>query len=225
MDHLIDGEIKRFDQALKKYKEEDKKVFASSSFQTHSIPMLHIISRLDNSIPIYFLNTGFHFPETLAYRDQIGEEFNLQIMDLHSPITKLNQRDAGGALLFASDPDQCCFLNKTLPMEPILAANDVWISGVRRDQNANRSSFNYETKGAFNTQRLHPMLDWTKQMIWAYIREHDIPQHPLEQFGYESIGCEPCTRKMTLGDENERGGRWAGMKKTECGLHTDLIEK
>jgi phosphoadenosine phosphosulfate reductase len=221
----IQTEISEFKQKIFEYKRNGLRLFASSSFQTHSIPMIHILSQIDNSIPIYFLNTGYHFPETMMYRDQIKEKYNMNILNLESPISRIRQKDSEGNLMFASDPDQCCFFNKTLPMESILAQNDVWINGVRKDQNENRSTFNKEEKGKHDSLRYHPMLNWTKQMIWHYIRDNGIPHHPLENEGYVSIGCDPCTRKMTLEDANDRGGRWEGMKKTECGLHTDLIDR
>jgi phosphoadenosine phosphosulfate reductase len=215
-----------FEQKIREYQAKGLKVFASSSFQTHSIPMLHILSRIDKSIPIYFLNTGYHFPETMAFRDDIAEVLGVEIRDLSSPIPKIAQRDSENILMFASNPDNCCYLNKTLPMETVLAEFDVWISGVRKDQNLNRSKFSHEAEGAHNTLRFHPMLDWTNKMIYDYIKEHKLPKHPLEeQGGYVSIGCEPCTKRVEwLAAESERTGRWFGLNKTECGLHTDLVK-
>ena len=100
--------------------------------------------------------------------------------------------------------------------------HDIWINGVRADQNANRKSMKSEQKGAHGVTRFHPMLDWDNKMIFKYHAEHNLPSHFLEKKGYLSIGCEPCTRKFDF--ENNRDGRWFGMKKTECGLHTDLAE-
>ena len=107
-------------------------------------------------------------------------------------------------------------------MEPVLAEYDVWINGVRADQSDVRKNFKVEAPAPFNTLRFHPMLDWTPKMIYAYLKEHDIPSHPLEEKGYFSIGCEPCTRRFDI-SENSREGRWYGLKKTECGLNTDLV--
>jgi phosphoadenosine phosphosulfate reductase len=211
-----------FAERLAAYREQGLKVFASSSFQTHSIPMLHLISEIDRDIPVVFLQTGFHFPETLAFRDQIVEQLGLTLINVESAIPKLAQRDATGRFHFASDPTYCCYLNKTKPMEPILGQYDVWITGVRRDQNNIRKQFELEAPGPFDTLRFHPMLDWNNKMIHQYRRLHQLPPHPLEAQGYLSIGCGPCTQKFNLGGENDRGGRWAGLKKTECGLHTDL---
>lgn len=224
-EELIEKEIALFKAKIKDYQSRGLKIFASSSFQSHSLPMLHILASIDNSLPVYFLNTGYHFAETLEYRDRIKKEFDLNIINLESPISRIRQKNSQGNLMYTTDPDQCCYFNKTLPMETVLLKHDVWISGVRKDQNANRSQFEYEEKGVNDTLRFHPMLNWSKQMIWHYIRTHNLPQHPLENGAYISIGCEPCTRKMSFADSDERDGRWQGLKKNECGLHTELIEK
>lgn len=215
---LLTGLIRR---QIEKYLGEGKRMFATSSFQTHSLPMLHILSRIEKSIPVYFINTGFHFPETVSFRDHVSAEFGLNLVDLQPLVSKSQQRDKGGNLFFTSDPDYCCFLNKVQPLEPVLARYDVWINGVRADQNANRKNMQAEQKTPQGTLRYHPMLQWTDRMIFEYIREHHLPRHPLEEKGYMSIGCEPCTRKADL--ENSRDGRWFGLNKTECGLHTELI--
>lgn len=215
-----------FRDRILSYGERGLRVFASSSFQTHSVPLLHQISRIDRSIPVFFLDTGYHFPATITFRRLVADRFGLTVIDLRSPVSKSDQLDPGGRLFFASDPDHCCYLNKTLPMEAVLREHDVWISGLRRDQNAHRNTLSVEEKGPHGTQRFHPMLDWNNGMIEDYIERHDLPRHPLEELGYPSVGCEPCTRKHSAhlrGDE--RQGRWNGLKKTECGLHTELIER
>lgn len=209
--------------AINKYKAEGKKLFATSSFQTHSIPLLHIISRIDNTIPILFINTGFHFPETMRFRDEIAAKFGLKILDVKSLVARNLQRNEEGQFYFTSDPDYCCFINKTQPVEPFLAEYDVWINGIRADQNANRKNMQVEQKAPFGSVRFHPVLDWNSKMIYEYAKEFSLPKHPLENQGYLSIGCEPCTRKLDL--NNDRGGRWFGLNKTECGLHTDLVNK
>ena len=208
---------------LEQYKAEGKKMFTTSSFQSHSLVLLHIISRIDNTIPVYFINTGFLFPETIQFKDQIAKEFGLHIVDAKSSVPKAQQKDSKGNFLFTSDPDYCCFLNKVQPLEGILADHDVWINGVRADQSAVRKAMEIEQPAPHDVIRFHPMLDWSKPEIYKYIKEHNLPRHPLEAKGYDSIGCEPCTRKMTLGDD--RSARWFGMKKTECGLNTDLVIK
>lgn len=221
---LLHMQLTEIKNKIESYKERGLKLFTTSSFQTHSMVLLHILSGIDKTIPVYFIHTGYHFPETLAYRDLITEKFGLNLINVFSSTSKINQRDVQNRLLFASDPDLCCHLNKVAPLEPILAAHDIWINGVRADQGEVRKNFEVEQKAKFGTIRFHPMLDWTGKMIYDYLREHNIPKHPLEDKGYFSIGCEPCTRKWSL-DDDGRGGRWFGLKKSECGLNTDLVVK
>lgn len=215
------GEIQ---EKIEDYKQQGKSLFTSSSFQSHSLVMLHIISRIDKSIPVYFINTGYHFPETIKFKDQITEQFGLNTLDLRSAVSKHMQRDAEGRLLFTSDPDHCCYLNKTQPMDAALRSHDVWINGVRADQSSVRAAMKVEQAAPYNTIRFHPMLDWNAKMIWQYKKEYSLPTHPLEAKGFVSIGCEPCTRRLDPGMQ-EREARWYGLKKVECGLHTELVTK
>lgn len=214
------GEIQ---EKLRNYHGEGKKIFVTSSFQTHSIPLLHILSRSGLPFDVLFINTGFHFPETLAFRDEVAALLNLNLINIRPLLSKIQQKNSEGQFYFVSDPDYCCYLNKTQAMEPWLMRFDVWVNGVRADQSAVRKNMEVEEKAPFNTLRFHPMLDWSVRDVYRYKREYQLPEHPLDRQGYLSIGCAPCTRRMNLGDE--RSGRWYGLKKTECGLHTDLISK
>ena len=209
---------------INQFKKEGKTLFTSSSLQSHSLVLLHILSRIDKSIPVYFINTGYHFPETLQFRDEVAESFGLNVIDLKSDIPKFMQRDAEGKLLFASDPDHCCYLNKTQPMDGILRSHDVWINGVRADQSSVRASMKEIQPAPHGTVRYHPMLQWNSKMIWEYRKEFKLPTHPLEAKGFISIGCEPCTRRLDPAMQ-EREARWFGLKKVECGLHTELVAK
>lgn len=211
-------------EQLEKYKAEGKKMFTTSSFQSHSIVLLHILSRIDRSIPVVFINTGYHFPETVEFKDKVAEQFGLHSVDLRSNTPKFMQRGTDGRLLFTSDPDHCCYLNKTQPVDALLMQNDIWINGVRADQSAVRKNMKIEQKAPHGAIRFHPMLDWNAKMIYQYQKEYDLPKHPLENSGYLSIGCEPCTRRVDP-EMMEREARWYGMNKTECGLHTDLVSK
>ena len=216
-------EIFEIKEKIREYSQAGKRLFTTSSFQTHSIVMLHILSQIDSSIPVYCINTGYLFPETISYRDKVIESFGLQMVDLKPGTPKYLQREPNGKLMFTTNPDHCCYINKTQPMEAILASHDVWINGVRADQSAVRKAMNVEQEAPFNCIRFHPMLNWDKKRIYTYIKEYDLPQHPLDKKGYVSIGCEPCTRKMDL-EMQEREARWFGLNKVECGLHTDLIK-
>lgn len=220
----MDFDIGPINNKLKAYQNRGLKLFATSSFQTYSLPMLHILSRIDPEIPIYFLNTGYHFPETLSFKEQVTQQLGLNVIDLKPVIPKHLQRDSNGHLYFASDPDLCCHLNKVQPLEPVLAEKDVWITGVRRDQSQNRGGMQAEEAAPQDTIRYHPMLDFDKQKIVRYLKAYDLPRHPLGLKGYISIGCEPCTKRVKPDEVgNEREGRWSGLNKTECGLHTELM--
>jgi phosphoadenosine phosphosulfate reductase len=214
--------FQHLENKLNQYQKEGKRYFTTSSFQSHSLVLLHMLSKIDSNIPVYFINTGYHFPDTVAFRDKIMSDFGLtNLVDL-KPLTPKNmQRDANGKMFFTSDPDYCCYLNKTQPMDTVLMQHDIWINGVRADQSKTRSAMKEEQPAPHNSTRLHPMLDWNSKMIHDYRKENKLPEHPLEAKGYFSIGCEPCTRKFDL-DMQERESRWYGMNKTECGLHTDL---
>ena len=209
---------------IKKYQADGKKLFTSSSFQSHSIVLLHILSRIDKTIPVFFINTGYHFPETIKFRDDVADKFGLNLIDAHPETPKNMQLNSSGRLLFTSDPDYCCYLNKVMPMDKVLAEYDVWINGVRGDQSATRKAMKVEQDAPHNSMRFHPMLDWTSKMICEYQKQYNLPEHPLVSDGYLSIGCEPCTRKFDL-EMQEREARWYGMNKVECGLHTELIKK
>lgn len=218
----IAEEQERIGRTIQSFKAEGKKVITSSSFQSHSIPLLHLLSTVDKNIPVYFLNTGFHFAETIAYKNQITKLLGLNTIDLVSSTDKIFQQDTYGRFLYTSEPTYCCYLNKILPMEEVLIESDIWIAGVRKDQTQTRSGFNELEEGPHDTQRYHPILKWNSKMIYEYQKKYNLPKHPLEEHGYLSVGCEPCTSKYI---SSERGGRWQGLKKDECGLHTDLVKK
>lgn len=197
-----------------------RRMFATSSFQTNSVPLLHILARFAPEVPVYFLNTGFLFPETLKFRDELAAELGLTVRQLSAPMPRAQQRGPDGRFLFASDPDACCDLNKVAPLEPVLAAHDVWINGVRASQSATRAKMAV-LQPTETVLRYHPLLSWTAKMVHYYIEQHGLPRHPLESAGYLSIGCQPCTRRLSA-DLDDRDGRWQGLQKTECGLHTTL---
>lgn len=222
---MINKEIKLVEEKIISFLKEGKKIFASSSFQTHSIPMLHILSEIDNSIPVFFLNTGYHFPETIKFKNEVGLKFNLRILDLESDISKNNQTNDRGEFYYTTNPDYCCQINKVLPIDNLLREYDVWVTGVRKEQNSNRGGMKFIEDSKYHTLRLHPMLNWTAKMIWEYRKTYNLPEHPLDQKGYVSVGCEPCTQKwIEQFSDDKRSVRWEGMNKTECGLHIDLVK-
>lgn len=214
--------IAEIHQQLKRYQITNKKVFVTSSFQTHSIPLLHILSTSGVEVDVLFINTGFHFPETVSFKDTISDLLQVKVIDVQSQVPKNLQKDEEGHFYFASDSDYCCFLNKIQPLEPYLMQYDVWITGVRANQSLERKNMKTEQEAPFNTLRFHPLLDWSQKQIYEYQKKYNLPEHPLDKEGYQSIGCAPCTRKFDVNDE--RNARWFGQNKTECGLHKDLIK-
>lgn len=218
---MQEKEIKEW---ILRYQSKGLRLFTTCSFQSHSLVLLHLLTRIDKTIPVFFLNTGYHFPETITFKEEITKLFGITVTDLFSPVPKSMQKDSQGRLLFTSDVDFCCYLNKTLPMEPILHEYDIWINGVRADQSSVRKNFKVEEPAPHGCTRFHPMLDWTPKMINDYLKQYNIPRHPLESKGYLSIGCEPCTAKFDP-TMSERDSRWMGLKKVECGLNTDLVNK
>ena len=213
-------EAVRIERRLDSYRERGFELFATSSFQTTSVVLLHLLAAVAPEIPIYFLDTGYHWPETLLFKKELQKRLGLEVRSLRSELSRFQQRDSEGRLLFASDPDHCCFLNKVAPLEPALAAHDVWISGVRADQNSNRASFREEQPSRRGVLRYHPLLGWTREKVDEYRRAHDLPRHPLYALGYGSVGCEPCTRRLGVGaGADDRAGRWQGLARSECGLH------
>ncbi len=215
--------IKEIEKRLNQFEADGKKLFTTSSFQTHSIVLLHILSRINPRIPVYFINTGFHFPETIQYKDVIAELFGLEVINLYPNVPKSFQTDSGGNLLFTFDPDYCCYLNKVQPIDALLEMYDVWVNGIRADQSLHRGQLSVLEKTNHDTIRYHPLLYWKQSEVEAYILHHRLPVHPLEARGYKSIGCEPCTRPAE--NPNDRSCRWFGLNKTECGLNSELLKK
>jgi len=187
------------------------KVLVTSSFAATSAYFLHIISRIRPSQVITFVDTGFHFPQTLAYKDELVSRFGLIVQDLRADAQQhqwsVNER------LYETDPDFCCSINKVQPLEAIKPDYDIWVSSLMGWQTDHRATLEVfeERRGII---KFNPMINVTQAERDAYIREHALPFHPLVAEGYSSIGCTHCT----VPGEG-RSGRWAGKPKTECGLH------
>jgi len=198
-------------------------IAATSSFQTQSVALLHLISRVRPDLPVIFLDTGYHFPETLAYRDRLVERFGLTLRVVRTTMSRAEVVRQYGDALYRRDPDLCCHIHKVgEPMERALQDLSAWITGIRRDQTANRASTQPVELLPDGRVKVNPLVAWTRHDLWTYIHRHDLPVHPLFSQGYLSIGCAPCTAPVT-DSADERSGRWAGTGKTECGLHTDAL--
>lgn len=190
---------------------------ATSSFQTQSLPLLHMISRVTPEMTVIFLDTGFHFNETLLFRDQLVGELGLLVEDvLPGPEYGGSRRQRSE--LHRTDPDMCCYLNKVEPLQRAKTGLSAWVTGIRRDQTPARREAPIVSLDKDGRYKICPLANWTDREVWQYINKHDLPVHPLLAQGYMSIGCAPCTRPVSA-DEDYRAGRWADRQKTECGLH------
>jgi phosphoadenosine phosphosulfate reductase len=196
----------------------------ATSFQSSGLVILHMLRDLRPDLPVLFLDTGFHFPETLAFRERVTEMWDLKLVDLRGEHRSvMRQSELYGDELYLRDPDKCCLINKVKPLQDALEAYEGWISGLRRDQ----SPFRAQTPiveaqllpSGSEVLKIHPLAGWSRADVEGYISEHEIPTNPLIEQGFASIGCWPCTRAVSNGD-SERAGRWDGLAKTECGIHT-----
>ena len=190
---------------------DPSRVMVTSSFAATSAYFLHIISTIRPEQVIHFINTGFHFQETLDYRDFLARQYSLSVVDVNPD--PHHHKYAVAERLWEKDPDLCCSVNKVEPLEEVKQDYDVWVSSLMGWQTDHRAGLEVfeERRGII---KFNPMIDVSKDERDAYIREHDLPFHPLVDAGYQSIGCTHCTVKG-----EGRAGRWQGKPKTECGLH------
>jgi len=196
----------------------------ATSFQSSGLVILHLMKDIRPDIPILFLDTGFHFQETLDFRTEVVEKWGLKLVELRGEHGSAErQAEIHSPELYRRDPEKCCHINKVEPLQKALEEYDGWISGLRRDQSPLRAATPMVEAQLLPSGneiiKIHPLAGWTKQDVAAYVAEHDIPTHPLLEKGFGSIGCWPCTRALRPG-EDEREGRWDGLGKSECGIHT-----
>ncbi len=190
------------------------------SFQAEDVLLLHLTRELQPNIPVLFLDTGYHFAETYAYRDKISAEWGLNLTNL-IPAKTVAEQEAEFGILNQTAPDRCCQLRKVEPLFAAVANYKVWLTGLRREQARSRAALeeaaDFALPGGVTVRKLSPFADWTTRDVWELCALFDIPLLPLYDLGFSSIGCEPCTSIPT--DPNDpRSGRWAG-RKVECGIH------
>ena len=192
-------------------------VLASSMADTH---LVHLAQAAAPGIDVLFLDTGYHFVETIGTRDAVADVYDVNLISILPRQTVAEQDAEYGAKLHDRNPEQCCALRKVEPLERGLRPYTAWINGMRREESPTRSDIrvvDYDAKR--NMVKISPVAAWTQQQVDDYLESHQVLINPLFQDGYTSIGCEPCTRRPLPG-EDPRAGRWAGFSKTECGLHT-----
>jgi phosphoadenosine phosphosulfate reductase len=190
------------------------------SFQAEDVLLLHLVRELRPDIPVLFLDTGYHFPETYAYRDRMATDWKLNLTNLLPAHTVVEQELEHG-LLYQTAPDRCCALRKVEPLFSAVGNYKTWLTGLRREQARSRAALeeiaDFTLPSGVTVRKLSPFADWTTRDIWQACTFYGIPLLPLYDLGYTSIGCRPCTSIPT--DPNDlRSGRWAGHK-VECGIH------
>jgi phosphoadenosine phosphosulfate reductase len=192
-----------------------------SSFGTESAVLLHLVAGIAPETPVIFLDTGKLFDATLRYRDELMERLGLSdVRSIRPDATTLAHADADETL-WRDNPDQCCTLRKVEPLDAALAGFDAWINGRKRFHGGSRAELSKTEPAPGGRMKINPLADWSAGDVIAYFREHDLPRHPLEAEGYRSIGCTTCTVRVAAGVP-ARAGRWAGLAKTECGIHAPI---
>lgn len=189
------------------------------SFGAEDVALVDMVSRIRPDTKIFYLDTDLFFPETYAVRDRLLERYNAGLVRFSPASSLAEQESEHGPELWRQNPDLCCRIRKMEPLARALGDLDAWVTGIRRDQAPTRANARVvEWDAKFSLVKINPLVRWTWQDVWDYIKENDVPYNELHDRGYPSIGCAPCTRQVKQG-EDPRAGRWSGFNKTECGLH------
>ena len=197
-----------------------RSVCLTCSFQAEDMVVLHMMRQIEPRVPVIFLETGYHFPETIEYRDRMAADWDLNIINVEPEITVAQQESQFG-ILNQTAPDRCCAIRKVDPLFRALANYETWVTGLRRQQSKSRANLQPEEPFTLPTghtlAKLSPLAEWTTRDVWHYAGAHGIPLLPLYELGYTSIGCAPCT-SLPSDSNDPRSGRWSG-RKLECGIH------
>jgi phosphoadenosine phosphosulfate reductase len=193
----------------------------ATAFGPEGCVILAMLAKIAPETYVFNLDTGYQFQETLDLRDRIAEKFGIEV-DLLRPDLSVPEYEAlHGGPLYKTNPNQCCADRKIKTLQRASEVMHAWMSGIRRDQSPDRaqaSIVGWDKK--FGLVKISPLANWTKKDVWKRILDESIPYNPLHDQGFPSIGCWPCTRAVAAGETDERAGRWSGMQKTECGLHS-----
>jgi len=201
-----------------------------TSFQGAGLVTIHQAVAAGLRLPVFTIDTGLLFPETIELKARLEQFFGIVIEALHPEYTVEQQAEQLGSKLWARNPDLCCTLRKVEPLQKKLGTLDAWIAGLRREQSTGRSRiqilelYEFDRLREKHILKVNPLARWSRDQVWDYIRQHGIPYNPLMDRGYRSIGCQPCTGTAGSG-QGDRAGRWTGFDKTECGIHTFLGER
>lgn len=191
-----------------------------SSFGAESVVLLHMVSVIDRTTPVLFLDTEMLFPETLGYQRDVAAALGLTDVQVFRPDRDLTFVNDPNSRLYATKPDACCAMRKTEPLKRALAPYEAWITGRKRVQGGKRTLLRFFEADGENKMKINPLAHFSRKDIEDYMQNNRLPRHPLVSKGYASIGCAPCTTKVAAG-EDPRAGRWRGLDKSECGIHVD----
>jgi phosphoadenosine phosphosulfate reductase len=181
--------------------------------------IIHLASKQIPNIDVLFLDTGYHFPETIGTRDAVSAVYPVNLINVTPPTTVQEQDTELGPRLYSRNPDLCCYLRKVVPLEQALGPYDAWITGVRREETDARSDTRVvQWDPRREMVKVNPIVEWSQQEVDDYIVDNGVLVNPLVDEGYPSIGCRTCTARVEAGAD-PRSGRWAGTGKTECGIH------
>lgn len=195
------------------------RIAMTSSFGAEGIVLIDHLVKLGLKLPVIYLDTGFHFTETEELKRRVEEHFQVEILVQQAELSVAEQTARYGEKLYERDSDACCRLRKVEPLKQALRDLDAWVAALRRDQSPSRANIQIvEWNAKHELVKVNPLATWTRKDVWNYTLKHKLPYHRLYDEGYASIGCWPCTKKVTAG-EHERSGRWAGQTKVECGIH------
>ncbi|MEM8670835.1 MAG: phosphoadenylyl-sulfate reductase [Planctomycetota bacterium] len=192
----------------------------ATAFGPEGMTLIHMLAEIAPDTPIFNLETGYQFKETLELRERVKQRYGIEVEFKYPEMSVKEYEAANGGPVYQSDPNRCCFDRKLRVLHQAARGQHAWASAIRRDQSEDRAKapiVGWDRK--FQLIKISPLANWANKDVWGLINEHDIPYNPLHDQGYPSVGCWPCTRATMLG-EDERAGRWSGFQKTECGLHS-----
>jgi phosphoadenosine phosphosulfate reductase len=201
-----------------------KKLAVVTSFGPTGMVTLHMLSRVAPQTPVLTLDTGLLFEETYDLIDEVEAKLGITVTRVRPELTVDEQAAQYGDALWQKDPDKCCFMRKTIPLGKALDGYAAWIAGIRRDQSSGRAATPIISRDSrYGLLKINPLATWTEEMVWTYIRAHELPYNRLHDQGFRSIGCHTCTQASS-GEGYERDGRWSWSSKTECGIHMPASE-
>ena len=196
------------------------KIVMGTGFGPPGIVLLDMLLRVTRDISVFYIDTGFLFDQTYELRDKLQKKYGFEFLRFSTEVTPEKQIAMYGEKLWEKDPDICCSIRKVIPLKNALQNYDFWITGIRKKQTKIRNKSDLiEFESRFEVIKINPLINWSHDEVWNYIKKYNLPYNPLHDNSYPSIGCKQCTSPVCSGGD-DRSGRWKDSDKTECGLHT-----